>query len=348
MADTIQQQLDAIEQDALAQVEQAGDAALLEAVRVRFLGKKGELTAILRGFGALSADERPAAGKRVNATKQRVHDAIARREASVAEAVRAARLSGHQLDVTLPSFGSPAGHIHPLAAMTREICDTLGALGFSIADGPEIEDDYHNFEALNIPPEHPARDMQDTFFIEDGLLLRTHTSPVQIRVMQEVQPPLMIIAPGAVYRIDDDNTHSPMFHQVEGLMVDEGINFAHLKYVLTTFLRETFGPDSPVRFRPSYFPFTEPSAEVDIGCVICGGKGRSETGNCRVCKGTGWLEILGAGMVDPAVFEHVGYDSERYSGFAFGVGVERIAMLKYGISDIRLFFANDQRFLEQF
>jgi phenylalanyl-tRNA synthetase alpha chain len=344
----IQQQLDAIERDALALVESTADAGELDGARVRFLGKKGELTAILRGFGSLSADERPAAGKLVNATKQRVQEAISAREAELAEAARSERLSGHQLDVTMPSFGHQAGHIHPLSAMMREICDTLGSLGFSIADGPEIEDDYHNFEALNIPPEHPARDMQDTFFVDDGVLLRTHTSPVQIRVMEEVQPPLMIIAPGAVYRIDDDNTHSPMFHQVEGLMVDEDIHFGHLKYVLTSFLHETFGADSPVRFRPSYFPFTEPSAEVDIGCVICSGDGKSDSGNCRVCKGTGWLEILGAGMVDPAVFENVGYDAERYSGFAFGVGVERIAMLKYGISDIRLFYANDQRFLEQF
>jgi phenylalanyl-tRNA synthetase alpha chain len=344
----IQQQLDAIEQDALALIESAADAAALEGARVRFLGKKGELTAILRGFGSLSAQERPAAGKLVNATKSRVQDAISGRELTLAGASRVARVSGRQLDVTLPSFGSRAGHVHPLSAMTREICDTLGALGFSVADGPEIEDDYHNFEALNIPPEHPARDMQDTFFVESGLLLRTHTSPVQIRTMLKGEPPMMIIAPGAVYRIDDDVTHSPMFHQVEGLMVDEGIHFGHLKYVLTTFLRETFGPDSPVRFRPSYFPFTEPSAEVDIGCVICGGSGSSGSGVCRVCKGTGWLEILGAGMVDPAVFDHVGYDSERYTGFAFGLGVERIAMLKYGIQDIRLFYANDLPFLEQF
>lgn len=347
MAD-IQQQLDAIERDALALVSSAADAGELESVRVRVLGKKGELTAILRGFGSLSAEERPVAGKLVNATKARVQEAISRREQSLAADARAQRLSGRQLDITLPSFGARAGRVHPLSAMTREICDTLGALGFSIADGPEIEDDYHNFEALNIPPEHPARDMQDTFFVEGGRLLRTHTSPVQIRTMLEVEPPLMIIAPGAVYRIDDDVTHSPMFHQVEGLMVDEGIHFGHLKYVLTTFLRETFGPDSPVRFRPSYFPFTEPSAEVDVGCVICAGRGTSEAGNCRVCKGTGWLEILGAGMVDPAVFEHVGYDAERYSGFAFGLGVERIAMLKHGIEDIRLFYANDLPFLEQF
>ena len=224
----------------------------------------------------------------------------------------------------------------------------LGSLGFTIVEGPDIEDDYHNFEALNIPAHHPARDMQDTFFVEGGRLLRTHTSPVQIRVMENRPPPLAIIAPGAVYRHDDDVTHSPMFHQVEGLLVDQGTNFGHLKYVLTTFLHAVFRPDSPVRFRPSYFPFTEPSAEVDIGCVICRGKGMSDTGTCRVCKGTGWLEILGAGMVHPAVFEHVGYDPEVYTGFAFGLGVERIAMLKYGIDDIRLLYENDLRFLEQF
>jgi phenylalanyl-tRNA synthetase alpha chain len=344
----IQEQLGVIEQEALVEIEAASDAAAIERVRVKYLGKKGSLTRILRGFGELPEDERPNAGKLVNASKARVQALIGERQDGLASLARSQRLQGPPLDVTLPAYGQPAGHVHPLSRATAEICETLCSLGFSIADGPEVEDDYHNFEALNIPAEHPARDMQDTFFTDRGLLLRTHTSPVQIRVMKEQAPPLMIIAPGAVYRIDDDVTHSPMFHQVEGLMVDEGINFGHLKYVLTSFLRETFGADSPVRFRPSYFPFTEPSAEVDIGCVICSGSGSAQNGTCRVCKGTGWLEILGAGMVDPAVFEHVDYDAERFTGFAFGVGVERIAMLKYGVGDIRQFFANDLRFLEQF
>jgi phenylalanyl-tRNA synthetase alpha chain len=344
----IRQRLEEIERDALSAIAAAEDPAALEQVRVRYLGKKGSLTSILRGFGDLPADERPVAGKLVNASKERVQAVLGERQGELEAVARAQRLAGPQLDVTLPAFGQPAGHGHPLSIVTAEICDSLQALGFSIADGPEVEDDYHNFEALNIPAEHPARDMQDTFFTECGSLLRTHTSPVQIRVMQRQPPPLMIIAPGAVYRIDDDVTHSPMFHQVEGLLVDEGVHFGHLKYVLTSFLHATFGADSPVRFRPSYFPFTEPSAEVDIGCVICGGGGSAHGAACRVCKGTGWLEILGAGMVDPAVFDHVGYDSERYTGFAFGVGIERVAMLKYGISDIRLFYGNDLRFLEQF
>jgi phenylalanyl-tRNA synthetase alpha chain len=346
----------AIEQDCarvrangLARVASVVDERELEAVRVAYLGKKGELTALLRGVSALPVAERPAAGRLVNDCKDAIQAAIEARQTALEAAARARELSARSVDFTLPAYGEPPGHLHPLTQTTAEICEILCGLGFSVAEGPEVEDDYHNFEALNIPPDHPARDMQDTFFVRDGRVLRTHTSPVQIRVMERAQPPVAIIAPGAVYRNgDDDATHSPMFHQVEGLLVDRGIHFGHLKFVLTTLLRALFGAESPVRFRPSYFPFTEPSAEVDIGCVICGGSGRVGSDGCRVCKGTGWLEVLGAGMVDPAVFAHVGYDSETYTGFAFGLGVERIAMLRYGISDIRLFYGGDLRFLEQF
>jgi phenylalanyl-tRNA synthetase alpha chain len=257
---------------------------------------------------------------------------------------RAAALACAAVDVTLPACGTGLGTIHPISRTLAEICDILGGMGFEIAEGPEVEDEYHNFEALGIPSDHPARDMHDTFFVEGGHVLRTHTSPVQIRVMENRQPPVRIIAPGAVYRHDDDVTHSPMFHQIEGLMVDRGITFAHLKGVLTEFLHGVFGRDLPVRLRPSFFPFTEPSAEMDVACVVCG----QESADCRVCKGTGWLEILGAGMVDPVVFAAVGYDPERFSGFAFGLGVERIAMLKYKIDDIRLFYGGDLRFLRQF
>jgi phenylalanyl-tRNA synthetase alpha chain len=345
---TVSQQLAQIEQEALLRIREAGDERELESVRVSVLGKKGALTQVLRGLSAVPPDERPEAGKRVNATKSSVQEALVVRQEELAKLARSAELAGPQLDVTLPTYGQPAGHVHPLSATTAEICSILQGFGFSIAEGPEVEDDYHNFEALNIPADHPARDMQDTFFVEGGRVLRTHTSPVQIRVMENHEPPLMIIAPGAVYRHDDDVTHSPMFHQVEGFLVDRDVTFGHLKYVLTGLLQALFGADLAVRFRPSYFPFTEPSAEADIGCVICDGQGRTKDAVCRVCKGTGWLEILGAGMVDPAVFEHVGYDPEVVTGFAFGIGVERVAMLKHRIDDIRLFYTGDLRFLEQF
>jgi phenylalanyl-tRNA synthetase alpha chain len=311
---------------------------------VEFLGKKGRLTGALRVLGSLPADERPAFGARVNQAKESVDAAITAREAGVRADERAAKLQAGAVDVTLPAGGTGLGSVHPISRTMAEICDILGGMGFEIAEGPEIEDDYHNFEALNIPSDHPARDMHDTFFVEGGRLLRTHTSPVQVRVMEKRQPPVRIIAPGAVYRHDDDVTHSPMFHQIEGLMVDRGITFAHLKGVLTEFLRRVFGRDLGVRLRPSFFPFTEPSAEVDVACVVC----EQKSATCRVCKGTGWLEILGAGMVDPAVFASVGYDPEEVSGFAFGLGVERIAMLKYKIDDIRLFYGGDLRFLRQF
>lgn len=341
-------QIEEVAATAIRRVGDASSSAELESLRVELLGKKGELTRLLRGLGQVDAAERPRMGSLVNEAKERVSVAIADRGGALREVTRAARLSGPQLDVTLPSYGQPRGHLHPLTTTMQDVCDILQSLGFSIAVGPDVEDDYHNFEALNIPADHPARDMQDTFFVEGGRVLRTHTSPVQVRVMEQHEPPLRIIAPGAVYRHDDDVTHSPMFHQVEGLMVDRGVTFPHLKGILTEFLARLFGPDLPVRFRPSYFPFTEPSAEVDIGCVMCGGAGRIDGNVCRICKSTGWLEVLGAGMVDPAVFEHVGYDPEVYTGFAFGLGIDRMAMLRYRIDDIRLLYTSDLRFLSQF
>lgn len=345
---SLQEELDRIERQALEQSQAAVDTAALEKVRVGLLGKKGALTSVLRGVSSLPADQRPRVGLAANLTKARVEEALSRRTEELASGQRRAALGGPQLDVTLPAFGQPPGHRHPLSTTMEEVCEVLCDMGFSIVEGPDVEDDHHNFEALNIPADHPARDMQDTFFVEGGYLLRTHTSPVQIRTMEVEDPPIMIIAPGSVYRIDDDATHSPMFHQVEGLMVDRGINFGHLKAVLTGFLQRIFEPDVPVRFRPSYFPFTEPSAEVDIACVMCRGRDGRPEGSCRMCRGSGWLEILGCGMVHPAVFEKVGYDAEVYSGFAFGLGIERIAMLRHGIDDIRLFYGGDLRFLSQF
>ncbi len=335
---------EAISEEALVRLRASTDGASLEALRVEYLGKKGRLTGALRALGTLAVSERPVFGQRVNRAKEVLEAALAVRGEELRMRQREAALQGSAVDVTLPGFGAAPGRPHPLTRTLTDICDVLGGMGFTVVEGPEVEDDYHNFEALNMPADHPARDMQDTFFVDDGRVLRTHTSPVQIRVMERQPPPLRIIAPGAVYRNDDDATHSPMFHQVEGLMVDRNVTFAHLKGVLTTFLRKVFERDVSVRLRPSFFPFTEPSAEVDVGCVVCGQSGRQ----CRVCKGTGWLEILGAGMIDPAVFAHVGYDPEEYSGFAFGVGVERVAMLKYGIDDIRLFYGGDLRFLRQF
>lgn len=329
---------------ALRRLAALDDRAALEELRVDVLGKKGSLTLALRALGGLPAAERPVFGQRVNAAKARVQTAWEQRDAELKGREREGRLVAGAVDVTLPSAGTSLGHVHPITRTLEEICDVLATMGFEIAEGPEIEDEYHNFEALNIAADHPARDMQDTFFVEGGCLLRTHTSPVQIRVMETRQPPIRIIAPGAVYRRDDDMTHSPMFHQVEGLLVDRDVSLADLKGVLRDFLGRVFERDVALRLRPSFFPFTEPSAEIDIGCVVCAGSG----GDCRVCKGTGWLEILGAGMVDPAVFAAVGYDPEQYGGFAFGLGVERIAMLKYGIDDLRSLFAGDLRFLRQF
>jgi len=328
--------------EALAAIEAAGDLDALEQLRVRYLGKKGVLTEQLKGIGALAPEDRPRAGQWINQAKQALQDALAaRREVLEANAL-ADKLAATRLDLTLPGRGTDLGGVHPISRTLERIEDLFARMGFDVAEGPEVEDDFHNFEALNIPANHPARAMHDTFYLESGLLLRTHTSPVQVRYMRDHKPPVRVIAPGRVFRCDYDATHSPMFHQVEGLMVDEGVSFADLKGVLTLFLRQFFERDLAVRFRPSFFPFTEPSAEVDIGCVNCGGSG------CRVCKQTGWLEILGSGMVHPEVFRHVGVDAERYSGFAFGIGVERMAMLRYGVNDLRQFFENDLAFLGQF
>jgi phenylalanyl-tRNA synthetase alpha chain len=312
----------------------------LESIRVKNLGRKGALTGILRSLGKLDPEVRRQIGQEANRAKEALEAALDQALGDLKAAAR--RAAGGAVDVTLPGRRLPRGRLHPLNRIMAEVCDIFQHLGFEAVEGPEVELDWYNFEALNLPPDHPARDMQDTFYFNDKVLLRTHTSPMQIRTMEQRQPPVRIIAPGKVYRRDSDITHSPMFHQVEGLLVDRAVTFADLKGVLTAFVHEMFGPEVGVRFRPSYFPFTEPSAEVDIECVMCGGHG------CRVCKATGWLEVLGSGMVHPAVFEAVGYDPETYTGFAFGLGIERVAMLKYGIDDIRLFFDNDLRFLRQF
>ena len=333
----------------LAQLREEGLSAIratrstddLDRVRIQYLGRKGFLTSLLRGVGALSMDLRPEVGKQANLLKAELDDQLQRRMEEIKAQDREQMERERKIDITLPGRPLTLGSVHPLTAVFQEIIEIFSHLGFEIAEGPEVELDYYNFEALNIPKDHPARDMQDTFYISDDLLLRTHTSPVQIRVMEKHQPPLRIIAPGRVYRRDDDISHTPMFHQVEGFLVDEGVSFADLKGVLEVFAQQAFDQETKVRFRPSFFPFTEPSAEVDIACIICKGSG------CRLCSQTGWLEILGSGMIHPALLERVGYDPERWSGFAFGMGVERIAMLKYGIDDIRLFFENDLRFLQQ-
>jgi phenylalanyl-tRNA synthetase alpha chain len=331
-----------LQAEALSALQQSQDLKALQDVRVSILGKKGALTDIMKGMRELSAEERPAIGNLVNSLKDQFEAAFALRQSELQQKAIADKLAQENIDVTLPGRTVVPGSLHPVTLVSDEIVDIFSRLGFSVAEGPEIEQDFYNFEALNIPKDHPARDMQDTFYISDDLVLRTHTSPVQIRTMLQHQPPIRVIAPGTVYRRDSDLTHSPMFHQIEGFLVDERVTFGDLKGILTHFLKEFFGDRLEVRFRPSFFPFTEPSAEVDIACVICGGQG------CRVCSGNGWLEILGCGMIDPAVFDAVNYDAEQYSGFAFGMGLERIAMLKYGVNDLRLFFENDLRFLKQF
>ncbi len=331
-----------LEREATRDIAAAADPAALDQVRVRYLGKAGSLTALLKALGSLPPEERPLAGQAINRGKRTVQEAIDARRAVLEEEALAERLSAERIDVTLPGRGQAPGGLHPVTRTLQRIERLFIGAGFQVAEGPEIEDDYHNFEALNIPAQHPARAMHDTFYFDEHLLLRTHTSPVQIRVMEQSRPPLKVIAPGRVYRCDSDLTHTPMFHQVEGFLVDEEATFADLKGVLYDFLQNFFERDLRLRFRPSYFPFTEPSAEVDIECVMCGGQG------CRVCSQTGWLEVLGCGMIHPEVFRHVGIDSERYLGYAFGMGVERLAMLRYGINDLRLFFENDLRFLRQF
>ncbi|MEN9461330.1 MAG: hypothetical protein RIS84_1350 [Pseudomonadota bacterium] len=318
------------------------DLAALEQLRVQYLGKKGVLTEQMKQLAQIPPEQRPQFGQAVNDAKNLVQQALEARRADLQAAALAAQLAANRVDVTLPGRGQASGGLHPITLTLQRITELFTKIGFQVAEGPEIEDDYHNFEALNIPAYHPARAMHDTFYFDAHTLLRTHTSPVQIRIMEHQQPPLKIIAPGRVYRCDSDLTHTPMFHQVEGLMVDTQISFADLTGILDDFLKQFFNKDLAVRFRPSYFPFTEPSAEVDVQCVVCGGHG------CRVCKQSGWLEVLGCGMVHPNVFANVGIDNEQYTGFAFGMGVERLAMLRYGVNDLRLFFENDLRFLKQF
>ena len=326
----------------LKESKSAASVAELQQLRIKYLGKKGLVTSKLKALSTISPELRPAYGKAVNEVKVYIEEEINRIEALLKKEEHKKRIVSEAVDITLPGKFTPFGREHPINKVLYEITRIFVSMGFDVEEGPDVELDYYNFEALNIPKYHPARDMQDTFYISDDIVLRTHTSPVQIRVMEKRKPPLKIIAPGKVYRCDADISHTPMFHQVEGFMVDTDIAFSDLKGVLESFIHSIFSAETPVRFRPSFFPFTEPSAEADIGCIFCSGKG------CRVCKNTGWLEILGAGMINPRVFEMVGYDPEIYSGFAFGMGVERIVMLKYSIDDIRLFFENDMRFLKQF
>ena len=329
-----------LRQDFDYQIGSISNSKQLEQIRIEFLGKKGQLQGLMKELRNASPQEKPKLGKDINLLKQHVEQTINDKDVSLGS--KSFETSSENFDTTLPGRKELTGTLHPITQVMEEITSIFFGLGFQVEEGPEIETDYYNFEALNIPKDHPARDMQDTFYIEDETVLRTHTSPVQIHVMENREPPLRIIAPGKVYRCDSDVSHTPMFHQIEGLMVDEGLSFSHLKGIMNIFLQEVFGKNTQIRFRPSFFPFTCPSAEVDIQCVMCTGKG------CRVCSQTGWLEILGAGMVDPAVFQSVDYDPEKWTGFAFGLGIERIAMLKFGINDIRLFFENDLRFLKQF
>ncbi len=328
--------------EASEQISQSSNLVELDEVRVRYLGKNGLLTAKLKQLGTLPKEDRPAAGQAINVAKQELGASIATARQALEEQALEQRLKSESVDVTLPGRGQDSGGLHPVTRTLERINKLFANAGFKVAEGPEIEDDYHNFEALNIPAHHPARAMHDTFYFNEHLLLRTHTSPVQIRVMENSEPPLKIIAPGRVYRCDSDLTHTPMFHQVEGFLVDRDVSFADLKGVIYDFLTSFFEQDLKLRFRPSYFPFTEPSAEVDIECVMCSGSG------CRVCGNTGWLEVLGCGMIHPEVLRHVGIDSEEYTGYAFGMGVERLTMLRYGVNDLRLFFENDLRFLQQF
>ena len=336
----MEQELHRLQQEAASSLAQIDDPAQLEAFRVRYLGRKGGLlTGIMRQLGSAAAADRPRLGQLANELKQEIERQFEEKKARIAsQAVPV----GEGVDLSLPGRFLPFGKLHPVTQVMEEICSIFEGLGFAVAEGPDVETDHYNFEALNIPKHHPARDMHDTFYVTDSILLRTHTSPMQARIMETQDPPLRYIAPGKVYRCDSDITHTPMFHQVEGFLVDREVSFADLKGVLTSFTHKMFERELALRFRPSFFPFTEPSAEVDIACVICEGKG------CRVCKRTGWLEILGSGLIDPEVLKIVGYDPDVYSGFAFGLGVERIAMLKYGIDDIRLYYENDLRFLSQF
>jgi len=341
--------LDQLVTQASAEFAAAGDATLLEQTKARYLGKSGSLTELLKGLGKLAPEERKSTGAAINSAKERIEAALEERRDALRRAQLEAQLQGEALDITLPGRGYAGGGLHPVTRTLERIEELFRSIGFEVADGPEIEDDFHNFTALNTPENHPARSMHDTFYIRNapGLLLRTHTSPIQVRYMETHQPPIRIIAPGRVYRVDSDATHSPMFHQVEGLWIDEAVSFADLKGVFTDFLRNFFEkPDLRTRFRPSFFPFTEPSAEIDMSCVFCDEDGANR--GCRVCSHTGWLEIAGCGMVHPNVLKHVGIDSEKFIGFAFGMGPDRLAMLRYGVNDLRLFFEGDLRFLAQF
>ncbi len=337
----MKEKLQQIKENALTAI-QTTDADL-EQIRVQYLGKKGELTAVLRGMGSLSAEERPIIGQIANEVRAEIETALTEKKAQANQKALEEKLKAEKIDVTLPSTSSRMGHLHPLTQVQRTIEDIFIGMGFSIAEGPEVEYDYYNFQALNIPENHPARDTQDTFYITDNILLRSQTSPVQVRTMEKQKPPIRVISPGRVYRSDAvDATHSPLFHQIEGLVVDKGITMSDFKGMMEIFAQQLFGSDTKLRFRPHHFPFTEPSAEIDVSCFVCGGKG------CRVCKNEGWIEILGAGMVHPFVLSNCGIDPAVYSGFAFGMGIERIAMKQYGIDDMRLLYENDVRFLEQF
>lgn len=339
----MKEKLEQLRSEVLARLDEIKDKRELDELRVKIMGKKGKLTEILRGMGSLPAEERPKAGQLVNQLRQELEEKFDRAEAVMEEILKKARLAEEALDITMPGKKHKTGGLHPLNSVLEVLIDIFVSMGFDVVDGPEIETDYYNFEALNVPEDHPARDTQDTFYLTDKFLLRTQTSSAQIRVMENRKPPIRIISPGRVYRSDEvDATHSPVFHQVEGLVVDKGITMCDLKGVLEQFAREIYGPETKVRFRPSFFPFTEPSVEVDVSCSECGGKG------CRVCKDSGWIEILGAGMVHPNVLSGCGIDPEIYSGFAFGIGLDRLTTTRHKISDIRLLFENDLRFLEQF
>ncbi|WP_457572381.1 phenylalanine--tRNA ligase subunit alpha [Desulfovulcanus sp.] len=340
------QDLEGLIQELEQSLDQASSFQELEKIRVEYLGRKGRLAQVMSRLPELGNEERPLAGKKANEVKQKLFELFEEKKEAIEQEKNQIDLA--TFDPTIPGRNPDVGSLHPITRVIEDICSVFIGLGFDVVSGPEVENDFYNFEALNIPPEHPARDMQDTLYITDKILLRTHTSPLQVRTMLKRKPPVAAVAPGKVYRRDSDLTHTPMFHQIEGFLVDTQVSMADLRGTLTAFLHRIFGPETRVRFRPSFFPFTEPSAEVDISCVMCGGKGKIDGQTCRVCKETGWVEILGCGMIDPAVFAMVDYDPEKYTGFAFGLGVERIAMLKYGIGDLRTFFENDIRFLQQF
>ena len=336
-------QLEKIKAQAMQALESVSDLKLLDELRIKYLGKKGELTAVLRGMGALSPEERPKIGALANQVREQIEEKLQSKMDELSAKLQSEKLKAEEIDVTIPGRRREIGKLHPLSTVLNQVKDIFIGMGFSIAEGPDVELDYYNFEALNIPKNHPARDTQDTFYIDDNVLLRTQTSSVQVRVMEQTKPPIRVIAPGRVYRSDEvDATHSPLFHQIEGLVVDKGITMGDLKGTLEVFAKELYGEGAKIRFRPHHFPFTEPSAEVDVSCFVCNGAG------CNVCKGEGWIEILGAGMVHPKVLANCGIDPEVYSGFAFGMGLERIAMRRYDIDDLRLFFDNDLRFLKQF